>query len=89
MKIDNILTEDVQTIEYNYDNLEILKIIKYLLGVVCNDIQFMNDASDLNNNLIDYIDLGNNNKIKKEHYESLYSTIDTIYFITQDNKESN
>lgn len=79
--------KDVQVIENNYDNIGILKIIKYLLFVVCNDIQFMNDASDLNNDLVDYIDLGNNKKIKKEDYESLYSAIDTIYFILKDNKE--
>ncbi len=79
--------KDVQKIEWNYDNLQILNICKYLLGVVVNDIQFMNDASDLNNDLIEYIDLGSNKRIKKEDYESLYSFVDTIYFINEYNKE--
>lgn len=82
------MIKEIETIENNYDNLGVLKVIKYLLGVVCNDIQFTNDTSDLNNDNIQYLDLGNNTRIKKEDYESLYSTIDTIYFILQDNKES-
>lgn len=85
MKIDNL--KDIQHIENNYDNLEILKIIKYLLVVVSNDIYFMNDASDINNNEIKYLDLGNNKKIKKEDIGKLYSFIDTLYFIIEYNKE--
>lgn len=87
MKIDNMNMEDIYTIEYNYDNLGILKVIKYLLGVVVNDIEYMNDTSDINNDLVEYLDLGNNTKIKKEHLESIYKMIDTIYFINEDNKE--
>jgi len=85
-KIDNIDIEDLKTIEFNYDNLGILKCVKYLLGVVVNDIEYMNDASDLNNDLVEYLDLGNNTKIKKEDLESIYSFIDTIYFINEYNK---
>lgn len=87
MKIDGLYMNDVQIIENNYDNIGILKAIKYLLGVVANDVQFMNDPSDLNNDMIEYLDLGNNTRIKKEDYETLYSTIDTIYFILKDNEE--
>lgn len=78
---------DIQKIENNYDNLEILNICDYLLGCVVNDIQFMNDTSDINNDLVNYLDLGNNKKIKKEDFESLCSFIDTIYFINEYNKE--
>lgn len=85
MKIDGVYMNDLYTIENNYDNIGILKAIKYLLGVVANDVQFMNDASDLNNDMIEYLDLGNNTRIKKEDYESLYSAIDTIWFILKDN----
>ena len=79
--------ESVKTLEFTYDNLEVLKIISYLIGVVINDIQYMNDTSDMNNELIEYLDLGNNKKIKKEDFESLCSIIDTIYFIENNNKE--
>lgn len=78
---------DIQKIENNYDNLKILNICDYLLGCVVNDIQFMNDTSDINNDLVNYLDLGNNKKIKKEDFESLCSFIDTIYFINEYNKE--
>ena len=78
---------DIQKIENNYDNLEILNICDYLLGCVVNDIQFMNDTSDINNDLVNYLDLGNNKKIKKEDFESICSFIDTIYFINEYNKE--
>lgn len=79
---------DIQKIENNYDNLEILNICDYLLGCVVNDIQFMNDASELNNELIKYFDLGNNKKIKTEDYEKLCRFLDTIYFINEYNKEA-
>ena len=87
MKIDGIDMEDIYKIEYGYDNIGVLKIIQHLLGVVCNDIQFKNDASDLNNDMIKYLDLGNNTRIKKEDYESLYRTIDTINRAIEDNKK--
>lgn len=79
---DNI---DIQTIENNYDNLETLNIISYLLNGIINDIEFMNDSSDFENDLVEYLDLGNNYEIKKEELQSLYSIIDTIYFINQHN----
>lgn len=79
--------EAVKTLEFTYDNLELLKIISYLIGVVINDIQYMNDISDINNELIEYLDLGNNKKIKKEDLESLCSIIDTSKDIEKYNKE--
>ena len=86
MIINGINMEDIYKIENTYDNLKVLDICKYLLGVVVNDIQFMNDASDLNNDNIKHLDLGNNTKIRKDYYESLYSIIDTINFIECENK---
>jgi len=80
MKIDGILMKDVETIENNYDNLEILKIIRYLTGVVINDIQFMNTTNK------EYLDLGNDKKIKRKDFERLYEYIKTIYSITKDNE---
>lgn len=80
MKIDGIKVKDIETIENNYDNLEILKIIRYLTGVVINDIQFMNRTNK------EYLDLGNNNKIKRTDFENLYEYIKTIYSITKDNE---
>lgn len=71
----------------NNDNFEILKKCRYLLHVVVNDIEYINDASDLNNEENDYLDLGNNKKIKKEDLESICSLLDTLYFIEQYNKE--
>lgn len=87
MKIDNINMEDLKTIEFNYDNIGILKCVKYLIGVVLNDVEYMNDTSDINNDTLEYLDLGNNTKIKKEDLESLYSILDTIHFISEYNKE--
>lgn len=72
--------EYAEKIENNYDNLEILKIIRYLTGVVINDIQFMNRTNK------EYLDLGNNNKIKRTDFERLYEYIKTIYSITKDNE---
>jgi hypothetical protein len=86
MEINGINMEDIYKIENTYDNLKVLDICKYLLGVVVNDIQYMNDASDLNNDNIQHLDLGNNTKIRKDYYESLYSVIDTINFIEWENK---
>ncbi len=80
--------KDIQVIENNYDNLGILKVVKYLLGVVINDIEYMNDRSDWNNDEIEDLDLGNNTKINKEDLGSIYSFIDTLYFINEYNKES-
>ena len=84
MRIDGILMKDVETIENNYDNLEILKIIKYLIGVVINDVDYMN--SDIYRDTYDLL-LGNNNYIKRDDLESLYSMLDTINSIEDYNKE--
>lgn len=64
----------LEKIENNYDNLEVLKIIKYLVGVVVNDVDYMNDLVNEEENY----DLGNNYKIKNEDLESLVSILDTI-----------
>lgn len=85
MRIDGILMKDVETIENNYDNLEILKIIKYLIGVVVNDVEYMNNDIELFNDK-DF-DLGNNHIIKSEDLESLCSILDTINNIENCNKE--
>ena len=87
MKIDNLNMEELMNIEFNYDNLDLLKVIKYFIGVVINDIECINDTSDINNEEIQFLDLGNNTKIKKEDLESLYSCIDTIYFIGKYNEK--
>ena len=79
--------KDIQTIFDNYDNLEILEIIKYLANVVINDIEYMNKESFeiAQDYLIDY-DLGNNNYIKAQDLESLVSITDTIEDIIEYNK---
>lgn len=77
--------KDIQTIVYNYDNLDTLDIIRYLTSIVINDIEYMN--SDLEEQ--EYYYLGNNKVIKKEDFESLVSIMDTIEFIKNYNKEGN
>ena len=87
MKIDGILMDDVQTIENNYDNIGILKIVKYLINVVINDIEYMNNEEDFDDDEVQYLDLGNNTEIKKEDLESLVSIVDdTITNILEENK---
>lgn len=82
MKIDNINIEDLKHIEFNYDNLDLLKVINYFVGVVINDIEFMNNLVDEKENY----DLGNNNIIKNEDLESLVSIMETINDIINYNK---
>ncbi len=82
MKIDNINIEDLKHIEFNYDNLDLLKVINYFVGVVINDIEFMNNLVDEKENY----DLGNNNIIKNEDLESLVSIMETINNIINYNK---
>ena len=82
MKIDNINIEDLKNIEFNYDNLDLLKVINYFVGVVINDIEFMNNLVDEKENY----DLGNNNIIKNEDLESLVSIMETINNIINYNK---
>ena len=91
MRIDGILLEDVYRIENNYDNLEILKIIKYLIGVVVNDVEYMNQEyfeGEERKQIENFIfDLGNGFSLKQEDLESLYSILDTIDNITYFNKD--
>lgn len=83
--IDN---EDVEKIENNYDNLGILKICRYLLCVVVNDIEYMNEESfKVAEDYLEEYDLGNNNYIRKEDLESVVSIIDTLEDIENYNKE--
>lgn len=82
MKIDNINIEDLKHIEFNYDNLDLLKVINYFVGVVINDIEFMNNLIDEKENY----NLGNNNIIKNEDLESLVSIMETINNIINYNK---
>jgi hypothetical protein len=77
--------KDIQVIENNYDNLGILRICKYLLGVVINDIEYMN--SDIDKDTSDLL-LGNNTYIEREDLESICSILDTINDIEEYNKES-
>lgn len=84
--------KDVQVIENNYDNLAILKICKYLINVVINDIEYINKEYFEDNEreeIEDFLfDLGNGNVIEQEDLESLVSIIDTIEKIENiDNKE--
>ena len=58
----------------NFDNLEILDLVKYLLNVVINDIGLINDLV----NEREHYDLGNNYIIKNEDLESVVSIIETI-----------
>lgn len=80
--------KDIQTIVYNYDNLQMLEIIKYLTNVVINDIEYMNSENEevAFDYMIDY-DLGNNKYIMKEDLESLVSITDTIENVIEYNKE--
>lgn len=80
--------KDIQTIVDNYDNLQMLEIIKYLTNVVINDIEYMNSESEkvAFDYMIDY-DLGNNKYIKREDLESLVSITDTIKNVIEYNKE--
>lgn len=62
--------KEIQTLEFNYDNIELLQIINYLINVVINDIELMNDLT----NEKDSYDLGNNYTIDNEDLESLVSS---------------
>ena len=80
--------KDVQAIEWNYDNISILEIVKYLINVVINDIDYMNEENikQAEDYLIDY-DLGNNNYIMSEDLESLSSIVDTINNVLKYNEK--
>lgn len=69
-----MINKDIEKIENNYDNLEILNAVEYLIGVVINDIEYMNDLTDEKENY----DLGNNYIIKNEDLESLVSAMETL-----------
>lgn len=82
------MKKDVGNILNNYDNLGTLKIVKDLLNIVINDIEYMNKESEeiAFDYMIDY-DLGNNTYIKREDLESIVSIIDTINDIINYNEE--
>ena len=84
--INTIDKEDIYNIQAKYSSLEILDIIKYLLNNITDIIENLNDASDIGNDNITYLVLDKKYKIKKEDWESIYSFIDTIYFIKEYNK---
>ena len=73
MKSDYIV-ELVNKITDNSDNLELLEIIKHLVKVVIDDIEFMNDLSKEEEEYC----LGGTDIIENEDLESLVSIIDTI-----------
>lgn len=92
MKIDGIFMDDIYKIEYNYDNLKILQIVHYLINVVVNDIEYMNQdffEDDEREKIENFVfDLGNGKTIKQEDLESLVSIVDnTILDIIDYNKE--
>lgn len=78
------MNDDVQTIVNNYDNLDTLSVVKYLLQVVISNVEYMND---FNNDMTTAYNLGNNNLIRKEDFENIVSIVDTISDIENDNSE--
>lgn len=76
----NINMEELKKIEFTYDNLQLLEIIKYFIGVVINDIEYMNEEyiSGKKVFLGTAYNLGNGNCIRIEDLESLCSILDTI-----------
>jgi hypothetical protein len=74
------ITNIVNTIENNYNNIEILKIVKYLIGVVINDIEYMNNIDN------EELDLGNGHRIVNDDYQELSIIINTINNILEVNK---
>ena len=84
MEINGINMDDLKKIEFTYDNLHLLDIIKYFIGVVLNDVEYMN--SDIDKDTYDLL-LGNNTYIKRDDLESLYSILDTINDIEKYNKD--
>lgn len=78
------MSKDVENIFNNYDNLSTLKIVKDLINIVINDIEYMND---MENDYMNDFDLGNNTYIKREDLESIVSIIDTINDIINYNEE--
>lgn len=78
------MNKDVETIFDNYDNLSTLKIVKDLINIVINDIEYMND---MENNYINNFDLGNNTYIKRDDLENINSIVDTINGIINYNEE--
>lgn len=77
------IKENMENIIYNCDNVELLKVVNYLVGVIVNDIENMNDLI----NEKDYYDLGGNYMIKNEDLESLVSITETIDDIINYNKK--
>ena len=79
----------IQELEFNMDNLELLKAIKYLTNCVINDILLMNEEYLYGEKefLGTAYNLGNGNCIRIEDYESLVSIIDTINDIQEYNEE--
>ena len=69
----------------NFDNIETLDIIDYLLGVVLGDIEYMNEE-DLDNEEVEELDLGNNYYITREDLETITSARETIQNIVNYNK---
>lgn len=66
--------KQVKELEFGNDNIDLLDIIKYLLNVIINDINYMNDLVEEK----EEYDLGNDYIIKREDMESLISITDTI-----------
>lgn len=78
------MNKDIENIFNNYDNLSTLKIVKDLINIVINDIEYMND---MENDYTNDFDLGNNTYIKREDLESINSIVDTIIDIINYNEE--
>ena len=79
----------IYEIQTNYNTLETLDIIGKLLDNITNVVEQLNDASDIDNDALTDLVLDGKYMIKKDDLESIYSFIDTIYFIKEHNKEMN
>lgn len=82
MKSDYIV-ELVNKITDNSDDLELLEIIRHLVKVVIDDIEFMNDLSKEEEEYC----LGGTDIIENEDLESLVSITETIDDIINYNNE--
>lgn len=77
--------KQVKELEFGNDNIDLLDIVKYLLNVVINDIENMNDLVKEQ----EEYDLGNDYIIKSEDLESLVSIMETIENINEYNTKEN
>lgn len=91
MKIDNINYTQLDNISFDYDNLELLKVVRYFLDKIVNDIEYINNEYFEDNErqeIEDFtFDLGCGYVIEQQDLESIVSIIDTINDIEKYNEE--